>query len=122
MDTDETNTNDAVEVINVNKEIDERDWRNSKILQEEQLIEEVRKRPALWNFKLPLSDQTLKIKKRLWEEIAVAMNGMDITSIKERKSLKIFKNKQRSQPSGSAGTSQKSSWVHYDRMQFLCDD
>lgn len=36
-------------------------------------------------------------------------------------SFRIYKNKQ-NQPSGSAGTSRKNSWVHYDRMQFLCDD
>jgi len=31
-----------------------------------------------------------------------------------------YKNEQR-QPSGSAGTSCKSNFVHYEQMQFLCD-
>ncbi|GAB1867430.1 hypothetical protein CAJAP_08509 [Camponotus japonicus] len=41
------------------------DWRNKKISEEEQLIEEVHKRPALWNFKLPLVERSLQIKKKL---------------------------------------------------------
>lgn len=51
------------------------DWRNKKISEEEQLIEEVHKRPALWNFKLPLVERSLQIKKKLWEEIYASMNG-----------------------------------------------
>ncbi|KAL0103735.1 hypothetical protein PUN28_017775 [Cardiocondyla obscurior] len=46
-DTDETDINNAVEVMNVDKEIDESDYQNSKILQEKQLIEEIHKRFAL---------------------------------------------------------------------------
>ncbi|XP_011880328.1 PREDICTED: uncharacterized protein LOC105568899 [Vollenhovia emeryi] len=100
-------------------------WQNQKVLQEEQLIEEIRKRPALWNFKLPLSERGLQAKKKLWEEIFTAMNGtMDIAIMKKKwKSLcdsyRIHKNKQH-QPSGSAGT-RKSSWVHFEQMQFLRD-
>ncbi|KMQ84088.1 hypothetical protein RF55_18455 [Lasius niger] len=40
------------------------DWRNKKIREEEQLIEEGSKRPALWNFKLPLVERNLQIKKK----------------------------------------------------------
>ena len=49
-------------------------WRNNKILEEEQL-EEIYKRPPLWNFKLPISERSIQAKKKLWEEIKVAMNG-----------------------------------------------
>lgn len=51
------------------------DWRNNKIMEEEQLIEEVHKRPPLWNFKLPLVERSLHIKKKLWKEIYISMNG-----------------------------------------------
>lgn len=47
--------------INNTEDIDESDWRTTKILQEEQLIEEVHKHPALWNFKLPLSEPQTSI-------------------------------------------------------------
>jgi len=50
-------------------------WRNKKIMEEEHLIAEIHKRPALWNFKLPLSERSLQIKKKLWEEISASMNG-----------------------------------------------
>ncbi|XP_032688141.1 uncharacterized protein LOC116852170 isoform X2 [Odontomachus brunneus] len=72
-------------------------WQKVKLLQEEQIIEEVHKRPALWNFKLPLTE-------RRYSSLII-----------------MRKNKQQHQPSGSAGTSRKNSWLHYDRMQFLCD-
>lgn len=52
----------------------ELNWRSTKTVQEEQLIEEIHKRPALWNFKLPLVERSLKIKKKLWEEVSTSMN------------------------------------------------
>jgi len=57
------------------QETNDNDWRNKRIREEEQLIEEVYKRPALWNFKLPLIERNLQIKKKLWEEIYMSMNG-----------------------------------------------
>ncbi|CAL1671792.1 unnamed protein product [Lasius platythorax] len=101
------------------------DWRNKKIREEEQLIEEVSKRPALWNFKLPLVERNLQIKKKLWEEIYASMNGtMDIPTMKKKwkslsDSFRIHKNKQH-QPSGSAAA-RKNTWMHFERMQFLND-
>lgn len=50
-------------------------WQNKKLLEEEQLIDEIHKRPPLWNFKLPLTERSIQIKKRLWEEIHTSMNG-----------------------------------------------
>lgn len=50
-------------------------WRNHKVMEEEHLIGEVHKRPALWNFKLPLSQRSQQVKRKLWEEIAVSMNS-----------------------------------------------
>ena len=43
--------------------------------QEEQLIVEVQQRPPLWNHTLPLSQRSKVIKKKLWNEVCVAMNG-----------------------------------------------
>ncbi|EFN71220.1 hypothetical protein EAG_07598, partial [Camponotus floridanus] len=89
------------------------------------LIEEIHKRPPLWNFKLPLSERTMQAKKKLWEEIKTAMNNtIDIATMKKKwKSLcdtyRTYKSKQQ-KPSGSAGTSQKK-WVHFERMKFLSD-
>lgn len=42
---------------------------------EEQLIDEVFRRPGLWNFKLPLVERGPQAKKKLWEEVFAAMNG-----------------------------------------------
>lgn len=44
------------------------DWRKKKkkkkkFSEEEQLIEEVHKRPSLWNFKLPLVERSVQINK-----------------------------------------------------------
>lgn len=50
------------------------DWRNKTIV-EKHLIEEVRKRPPLWNFKLPLVQRSLKIRNNLWEEVAASIDG-----------------------------------------------
>ncbi|XP_077256607.1 uncharacterized protein LOC143894313 [Temnothorax americanus] len=100
-------------------------WRSKKIQEEEQLIEEVRKRPPLYDCRRPLAERALKARNKLWEEIIAAMNStMDIASIKKKwKSLcdanRIHKNKQH-QLSGSAGT-RRSSWVHAERMQFIND-
>ncbi|XP_071581708.1 uncharacterized protein [Temnothorax nylanderi] len=100
-------------------------WQNQKVLQEEQLIEEVRKRPALYDCRRPLAERGLRARNKLWEEIVAAMNStMDVATIKKKwKSLcdanRIHRNKQH-QPSGSAGT-RRSSWVHAERMQFIND-
>lgn len=44
-------------------------WRNQKIIQEEQLIEEVRKRPALYDCHRPIAERGLRARNKLWEEI-----------------------------------------------------
>lgn len=46
-----------------------------KVHNEEFLIEEVRKRPPLWNFKLHISERGARTKQILWEEIADSMKG-----------------------------------------------
>jgi hypothetical protein len=51
-------------------------WISDKIRQEEQLISEVRQRPPLWNFKLPLVERGVRIKERLWEEISIKLNSI----------------------------------------------
>jgi len=63
------------QVSNLGEEADASNWQNKKIMEEEHLIAEIYKRPALWNFKLPLSERSLQIKKKLWEEISASMNG-----------------------------------------------
>lgn len=129
----------------------QKDWRNRKIVEEEQLIEEIHKRPALWNFKLPLIERSLQIKKSCgkkymhrWTVNIYNFHIHNLAGIKfivllnififsrynghcyyEKKwkslcdSFRIHRNKQH-QPSGSAGT-RKNTWIHFERMQFLCD-
>ncbi|XP_077280527.1 uncharacterized protein LOC143907561 [Temnothorax americanus] len=63
-------------------------WRSKKIQEEEQLIEEVRKRPPLYDCRRPLAERALKARNKLWEEIIAAMNStMDIASIKKNGNL-----------------------------------
>ncbi|XP_011876493.1 PREDICTED: uncharacterized protein LOC105566804 [Vollenhovia emeryi] len=68
-----------------------------KIRNEEILIEEVRKRPPLWNFKLHISERGARTKEKLWEEIAVNMKGeMTVGQIKKKwKSLSDMFRRQR---------------------------
>ncbi|XP_011858667.1 PREDICTED: uncharacterized protein LOC105556194, partial [Vollenhovia emeryi] len=109
-----------------NQKTNASNWRNIRIIEEERLIDEICKRPPLWNFKLPLIERSLQIKKKLWEEVTEAMDGkMDIITIKKRwkylcDTFRNHKNKQH-QPSGSAGISRQKNWIHYERMQFLDD-
>jgi len=57
------------QVSNLGEEADASNWRNKKIMEEKHLIAEIYKRPALWNFKLPLSEQSLQIKiKNCWKK------------------------------------------------------
>lgn len=49
---------------------------NAKLRLEEQVIDEVRQRPPLWNFKLPLAERGIRVKERLWQEVAVELNGI----------------------------------------------
>ncbi|XP_072764588.1 uncharacterized protein [Anoplolepis gracilipes] len=122
IDGEEVILTDTIQVSNQEAKSN---WRNSKILEEEQLIEEIHKRPPLWNFKLPLSERTMQAKKKLWEEIKIAINNtMDIATMKKKwKSLcdtyRTYENKQQ-KSSGSAGFSQKK-WMHFERMKFLND-
>ncbi|XP_071578950.1 uncharacterized protein [Temnothorax nylanderi] len=63
-------------------------WQNQKVLQEEQLIEEVRKRPALYDCRRPLAERGLRARNKLWEEIVAAMNStMDVATIKKNGNL-----------------------------------
>ncbi|XP_028046923.1 uncharacterized protein LOC105828309 [Monomorium pharaonis] len=108
-----------------NKET-ENNWRNKKVTEEERLIEEIHKRPPLWNFKLPLTERSLRIKNKLWEEVAALIDGkMDVSTIKKRwKSLcDTFRvhHKSKQQQSSSARTLSRKEWIHYKQMQFLCD-
>lgn len=47
----------------------------AKQLLEKKLIEEIRQRPPLWNFKLPLAERGLRVKDKLWEEVAQSLDG-----------------------------------------------
>lgn len=51
------------------------DLESQKIAMEEQLIDEVFQRPGLWNFKLPLVERSPQVKKQLWQEVFIAMDG-----------------------------------------------
>ncbi|XP_036147075.1 uncharacterized protein LOC118647047 isoform X1 [Monomorium pharaonis] len=96
-----------------------------KLHNEEILIEEIRKRPPLWNFKLHISERGARTKKKLWKEIAVSMKGeMTVAQIKKKwKSLSDMFRRHRKgniQPSGSAAA-KKVKWIHYERLSFLHD-
>ncbi|KYN22362.1 hypothetical protein ALC57_05242 [Trachymyrmex cornetzi] len=96
-----------------------------KVCIEELLIEEVRKRPPLWNYKLHISKRGGRAKEKLWEEIADSMKGeMTVQEIKKKwKSLSdMFRRLRRShkQPSGSSAA-KKIKWLHFDRLSFLHD-
>lgn len=47
----------------------------AKQLLEEKIIEEIWQRPPLWNFKLPLAERGLRVKDKLWEEVAQSLDG-----------------------------------------------
>ncbi|XP_018371361.1 PREDICTED: uncharacterized protein LOC108766520 isoform X1 [Trachymyrmex cornetzi] len=109
--------------VNSHKSVD---LETKKMEIEEQLIDEIFKRPGLWNFKLPITERSPQIKKQLWEEIYEAMNGSfpSIEMIKRKwKSLSdSFRvhSKKNQQASGSAASGKKP-WIHLQRMQFLND-
>ena len=46
-----------------------------KIRLREHLIAEIRKRPPLWNFKLPLAKRRIHRRERLWEEVSIKLNS-----------------------------------------------
>ncbi|XP_018396292.1 PREDICTED: uncharacterized protein LOC108774639 [Cyphomyrmex costatus] len=100
-------------------------WMNEKIRLEEQLISEVRQRPPLWNFKLPLIERGIRRKEILWEEISIRLNRIMSTKEFKKKWKSLCDSfrahcKKKKLPSGSAASS-SSSWVHYNSMQFLLD-
>ncbi|KYM98768.1 hypothetical protein ALC62_10512, partial [Cyphomyrmex costatus] len=110
----------------VNSRNESVDLETKKMEIEEQLIDEVFKRSALWNFKLSVTERSPQIKKQLWEEVYEAMNGTfpSVEAIKKKwKSLSdSFRvhSKKNQQPSGSAASGKKP-WVHLQHMQFLND-
>jgi len=62
--------------VDVNSQHNEQiNFEAKKIAMEEQLIDEVFRRPGLWNFKLPLVERSPQVKKKLWEEVFAAMDG-----------------------------------------------
>ncbi|XP_018399461.1 PREDICTED: uncharacterized protein LOC108777148 [Cyphomyrmex costatus] len=94
-----------------------------KIFLEERLIEAIRKRPALWNFKLPIAERGIRTKEKLWMEVATVMQGL-ITSEDAKKKWKSLsdtyrKNKKESEMPSGSGARKKMKWIHMDRMEFL---
>ncbi|XP_018354310.1 PREDICTED: uncharacterized protein LOC108755666 [Trachymyrmex septentrionalis] len=90
---------------------------------EETLILEVQLREPLWNYKLPLSQRNLKITKKLWQEVANALNGkITVNEVKTKfKSLHdTYRRIIRLETSASARKNGKK-WLHYDSMEFLRD-
>ncbi|KYN27898.1 hypothetical protein ALC57_02697 [Trachymyrmex cornetzi] len=113
----------------VNSQHDSRqvtDFEANKLVMVEQLIDEVSRRPALWNFKLPLTERSPQIKKKLWEEVFTALGGTySIDSIKKKwkslsDSFRIYSKKEQA-ASGSAAPSGRRPWIHLQRMNFLRD-
>lgn len=46
-----------------------------KIFIEERLIEAIRRRPPLWNFKLPVVQRGVRSKEKLWLDVVTVMKG-----------------------------------------------
>ncbi|XP_011688850.1 PREDICTED: uncharacterized protein LOC105450615 [Wasmannia auropunctata] len=96
-----------------------------KIFIEERLIEAVRRRPPLWNFKLPVAQRGVRNKEKLWKDVVAVMKGV-VTLAEAKKKWKslsdVFRRHRKNAelPSGSTARKMKK-WVHYDRMNFLLD-
>ncbi|XP_011170962.2 uncharacterized protein LOC105203770 isoform X2 [Solenopsis invicta] len=104
------------------------DFETKKLAMEKQLIDEVFRRPSLWNFKLPLVERSPQVKKKLWEEVFEAMGGTFSIDTLKRKwkslsdSFRIHSKKEQAiNGSAATATSRKKSWVHLERMKFLRD-
>lgn len=46
-----------------------------KIFIEERLIEAIRRRPPLWNFRLPITERGVRSKEKLWMDVIAVMKG-----------------------------------------------
>ncbi|KYQ49237.1 hypothetical protein ALC60_11694 [Trachymyrmex zeteki] len=96
-----------------------------KVFLEERLIEAIRRRLALWNFRLPIAERGIRTKEKLWMEVATVMQGF-ITSEEAKKKWNSLsdtyrKNKKESEMPSGSGARKKIKWIHMDRMEFLGD-
>ncbi|KMQ89596.1 histone H3 [Lasius niger] len=86
---------------------------------DERLIEEVRRREPLYNFRLPLAQRGRKQTKHMWQDISTELNG-EISAdgaAKRWKSLRDTFMKiiaEERQPSGSGRVSRWKKWRFYD--------
>lgn len=93
---------------------------------EETLILEVQSREPLWNFKLPLPQRNIRITKKLWQEVANALDGK-ITADEAKTKFKSLHDTYRriirseTCASGSAKKESGEKWAHYDSMEFMRD-
>ncbi|XP_011880505.1 PREDICTED: uncharacterized protein LOC105568995 [Vollenhovia emeryi] len=61
-----------------------------KIFIEERLIEAIRRRPPLWNFKLPITERGIRSKEKLWMDVVAVMKGV-VTLADAKKSGKLYR-------------------------------
>ncbi|XP_025263661.1 uncharacterized protein LOC112637667 [Camponotus floridanus] len=91
---------------------------------EEMLIEEIRKRPPLYDYTLPLSAHGRHKLAELWKEISNALNG-HISSEDAKKRWKTLKDTfskavaEGKKPSTSARSNSQKLWKHFEAMSFL---
>ncbi|XP_018345392.1 PREDICTED: uncharacterized protein LOC108750451 isoform X1 [Trachymyrmex septentrionalis] len=99
------------------------DW-TDKIRLREHLISEIRKRPALWNFKLPLAKRKIHRRERLWEEVSIKLNKEGSTKKLKKMwrslcdSFRVHHYRKKMLPSESTICNP---WVHYESMKFISD-
>ncbi|XP_077257647.1 uncharacterized protein LOC143894867 isoform X4 [Temnothorax americanus] len=96
----------------------------NKNIIDELLIEEVRKRPPIYDYTLPLSFRGRHKVAELWAEISNALKGhLSAEEAKKKwKSLKDTYSKlvaDEKKLSGSARSQQKPPWKHFEAMSFL---
>ncbi|XP_018044052.1 PREDICTED: uncharacterized protein LOC108684302 isoform X2 [Atta colombica] len=95
-----------------------------KIRLREHLIAEIRKRPPLWNFKLPLAKRRIHRRERLWEEVSIKLNREGSTKKLKKMwrslcdSFRVHHYRKKMLPSKSTICNP---WVHYESMKFISD-
>ncbi|XP_018375825.1 PREDICTED: uncharacterized protein LOC108769379 [Trachymyrmex cornetzi] len=94
-----------------------------KIFLKERLIEAIRRRPPLWNFKFPTAERSVRSKEKLWLDVAAVMKGVVTVTEAKKKWKSLLDTFRRHQkivqlPSGSAAQ-KTSKWIHFERMSFL---
>ncbi|EGI63200.1 hypothetical protein G5I_08437 [Acromyrmex echinatior] len=113
----------VVDNCNYDEDAQSSAW-TDKIRLREHLISEIRKRPPLWNFKLPPEKRRIEKRERLWEEVSIKLNKEGSTKKLKKMwrslcdSFRVHHYRKKMLPSKSTICSP---WVHYESMKFISD-